>query len=127
LVILQFGDLVASTEATSTILETGPSAIELMDKMLIDLTRAQPAYAPQIAFIKGDPAAVLCVEYYGETEKEVRQKCDDLTATLAARSGRLRADTIVILDPKAQADIWKVRKDGLGLLYSIRGDYKPIP
>src|SRR4029079_1601410 len=31
------------------------------------------------------------------------------------------------LDSKRQADIWKVRKDGLGLLYSIRGDYKPIP
>ncbi|HEX3302799.1 MAG TPA: FAD-binding oxidoreductase, partial [Thermomicrobiales bacterium] len=55
LVVLQFADLVASMEATPTILETGPSAIELMDKMLIDLTRAQPAYAPQIAFIEGDP------------------------------------------------------------------------
>ena len=78
LVVLQFADLVASMEATPTILETEPSAIELMDKMLIDLTRAQPAYAPQIAFIEGDPAAVLCVEYYGETEKELRQKCDRL-------------------------------------------------
>ena len=127
LVVLQFADLVASMEATSTILETGPSAIELMDKMLIDLTRAQPAYAPQIAFIEGDPAAVLCVEYYGETEKELRQKCDDLIVTLAARSVGMSADPIVVLDPKQQADIWKVRKDGLGLLYSIRGDYKPIP
>jgi Fe-S oxidoreductase/FAD/FMN-containing dehydrogenase len=127
LVILQFADLVASMEVTPLILETGPSAIELMDRMLIDLTRAQPAYAPQIAFIEGDPAAVLCVEFYGETEQELQQKCDHLLAQLAGKSIGMSADPIVVMEPKQQADIWKVRKDGLGLLYSIRGDFKPIP
>ena len=39
----------------------------------------------------------------------------------------MSADPIVVLDPKQQADIWSVRKAGLGLLYSIRGDSKPIP
>ena len=32
-----------------------------------------------------------------------------------------------MLDAKRQADVWSVRKAGLGLLYSIRGDFKPIP
>ena len=42
-----------------------------MDRMLIDLTRSQPGYASQISFIKGDPAGVLAVEYYGESEAEL--------------------------------------------------------
>mgnify|MGYP006206508847 CR=1 FL=1 len=61
LVLLQFADLVESMEATKLILETEPSAIELMDRMLINLTRGQPLYASQISFIKGDPAALLAV------------------------------------------------------------------
>ena len=51
LVLLQFDELVPAMAATSVILETEPSAIELMDRMLISLTREQPGYASQIAFI----------------------------------------------------------------------------
>ncbi|MDQ2682182.1 MAG: FAD-binding oxidoreductase, partial [Chloroflexota bacterium] len=127
LVVLQFGELVPSMEATQYILETEPSAIELMDRMLIGLTRAQPGYASQIAFIEGDPAGVLCVEYYGETDAELQARCDRLIEHLRAKKVSLHADPIVVLDPKQQADVWSVRKAGLGLLYSIRGDFKPIP
>ena len=127
LVVLQFPELVAAMEATPIILETNPSAIELMDRMLIGLTRAQPGYASRIAFIEGDPAGVLCVEFYGDTDTGLKQQCDRLLENLAARSVSLSADPVVVYDPDAQSDIWKVRKDGLGLLYSIRGDFKPIP
>src|SRR4029450_14048663 len=34
---------------------------------------------------------------------------------------------VVVLDPKQQEDVWSVRKAGLGLLMSVRGDHKPIP
>ena len=30
-------------------------------------------------------------------------------------------------DPRQQAERWVVRKGGLGLLMSIKGDHKPIP
>ena len=56
------------------------------------------------------------VEFYGETETELRQKCDDLIATLAARSVADERRSDRVLDPKQQADIWSVRKAGLGLL-----------
>lgn len=127
LVLLQFDDLVASMAATPAILEREPSAIELMDRMLISLTRAQPGYASQIAFIKGDPAAVLAVEFYGETERELVQHCDDLVRHLADRGIRMSAEPQRVLDPKQQADVWSVRKAGLGLLMSVKGDAKPIP
>jgi FAD/FMN-containing dehydrogenase/Fe-S oxidoreductase len=127
LVLLQFDDLIEAMEATTTILETEPSAIELMDRMLIGLTRQQPGYASQIAFIHGDPAGLLAVEYYGSTESEIKAKCDHLIQHLRQRNVRLSTDPQVVLDQKRQADVWSVRKAGLGLLMSVRGDAKPIP
>jgi FAD/FMN-containing dehydrogenase/Fe-S oxidoreductase len=127
LVLLQFAELVPAMSATTIILETDPSAVELMDRMLIDLTRAQPGYASRIAFIEGDPAGVLAVEFYGESEAELVAKCDHLEAHLQKNQVGLSAEPLRILDAKRQSDVWSVRKAGLGLLYSIRGDFKPIP
>jgi FAD/FMN-containing dehydrogenase/Fe-S oxidoreductase len=127
LVLLQFEDLVAAMEATNTILEVKPSAIELMDRMLISLTREQPGYANMISFIHGDPAGILAVEFYGTSERELRQKCDDLVTHLRRRGTPLMTDPQVLLDRKQQANVWNVRKAGLGLLMSVRGDAKPIP
>lgn len=127
LVLLQFDDLVEAMEATNTILETDPSAIELMDRMLIELTRDQPLYSTQISFIHGNPAGILAVEYYGTSDAELQKKCDHLIAHLQKRGVRLSTDPQVLLDPKRQANVWSVRKAGLGLLMSVRGDAKPIP
>ncbi|MEZ4530252.1 MAG: FAD-linked oxidase C-terminal domain-containing protein [Thermomicrobiales bacterium] len=127
LVLLQFAELVPAMEATSHILECEPSAVELMDRMLIDLTRAQPGYASRISFIEGNPAGILAVEFYGESEAELVSRCAALEAHLKKHKVAMSAEPLRVLDAKRQADIWKVRKDGLGLLYSIRGDYKPIP
>lgn len=127
LVLLQFDELVAAMAATPIILETQPSAIELMDRMLINLTRSQPGYASQIAFILGDPAGVLAVEFYGESEAELAAKCDTLETHLAHRGVKMSTAPLKVLDAKRQADVWSVRKAGLGLLMSVRGDAKPIP
>jgi len=127
LTLLQFDDLIEAMEATALILETDPSAIELMDRMLISLTRQQPGYANMISFIDGDPAGVLAVEYYGQDDRELQKKCDRLADHLRRHNVRLSTDPLVVLDPKQQADVWSVRKAGLGLLMSVRGDAKPIP
>jgi FAD/FMN-containing dehydrogenase/Fe-S oxidoreductase len=127
LVLLQYDDLIEAMESTAVILETEPSAIELMDRMLISLTREQPLYSTQISFIEGDPAGILAVEYYGDTDLEVQRKCERLVQHLETRKVRLSAEPQVLLDPKRQANVWSVRKAGLGLLMSVRGDAKPIP
>ncbi|CAA9574156.1 MAG: Fe-S protein, homolog of lactate dehydrogenase SO1521 [uncultured Thermomicrobiales bacterium] len=127
LVLLQFDDLVAAMAATPTILETEPSAVELMDRMLVGLTRAQPGFARQLAFVEGDPAAILVVEFYGESEAELERKAAGLESHLAAARVRLSAAPQRVLDAKRQADVWAVRKAGLGLLMSVKGDHKPVP
>ena len=124
LVLLQFDDLVAAMEAVPSLLETSPAAVELMDGMLIRLTREQPGYAPRIAFLRGNPEALLMIEYFADSESELRAKIDRLLALTSDK--RLGRDPLAILDRQQQADVWAVRKAGLGLLYSIRSDFKPI-
>ncbi len=124
LLLLQFDDLVAAMEAVPALLETEPSAVELMDGLLIRLTREQPGYASRIAFLSGVPEALLMVEYYAESESELESKLDHLLRLVQEQ--RLGRDPLAITDRQQQADIWAVRKAGLGLLYSIRGDLKPI-
>ncbi|HET7095406.1 MAG TPA: FAD-linked oxidase C-terminal domain-containing protein, partial [Thermomicrobiales bacterium] len=108
-------------------IECEPSAIELMDRMLINLTRSQPGYRRQIAMIQGDPAAVLAVEFYGDDETDLERQAQRLEQHLAAKGVRLMAAPLRLLDPARQADVWSVRKAGLGLLMSVKGDHKPIP
>ena len=127
LALLQFDDLVESMEVTTSILEVEPSAVELMDRMLIELTRQQPGYAAQIANITGNPEAVLAVEFYGETDEELRDKVDKLEYHLRQKGLLPHAPIVRVFDAKGQTDVWTVRKAGLGLLMSIRGDAKPIP
>ncbi|MBI2486034.1 MAG: FAD-binding protein [Deltaproteobacteria bacterium] len=125
LVLLQFDDLVSAMETVPIILERNPSAVELIDRMLINLTREHHGYAPMLSFVEGNPAAILAVEFYGEIEKEVEQKTRDLVVYLSVR--QIRCSTSYALSPESQANVWGVRRAGLGLLMSKRDDYKPIP
>lgn len=124
LVVVHFDHVIDACAAVPTILETGPSASELMDKQMLDLARAQPQWAKKIHFVEGDPAAVLLTEFYGESEKELDGKIDHLEHHL--RNSGYRGAILRILDPARVADVWTVRKAGLNLLMSRRGDHKPI-
>jgi Fe-S oxidoreductase len=74
--------------------------------------------------VQGDPAAILIVEYAGETEQEVKAKVADLEAR-RSRGGFGYASHIAT-DGAEQQSIWKLRKAGLGLLLGTRGESKPI-
>jgi FAD/FMN-containing dehydrogenase/Fe-S oxidoreductase len=122
--LVHFSDLVAALEALQEILPLQPAAVELVDKMLLDLTRLQPGYARKMGAITGDPAAILIVEFFGETEAEVRSKCAQLDRHLQARN--MGTTYIHVQRPADQAAVWAIRKAGVGLLSSIPGDYKPV-
>ena len=125
LAVVHFDDVVAACSAVPDILETEPSASELLDKQLMDLARAQPEWARRLNFVEGDPAAVLLTEYYGETDAELAAKLNRLQDHLAAR-GHPGA-FLRVTDAARQKTVWSVRKAGLNLLMGQRGDYKPVP
>ena len=92
--------------------------------MILDLARANIEHSKRMAFVQGDPAAILIVEYTGDTEAEAKDKVEKLEA-LRARE-RFGYAGHVALDSAEQQSIWKLRKAGLGLLLGTRGDAKPI-
>ncbi len=122
--VIHFRTLNEALEASPPILETGPYAVELTDKMILDLARANLEHSKRLGFIEGDPAAILIVEYAGESESEVKAKVEALEA-LRARSRIGYAATITHV-PEEQQSIWKLRKAGLGLLLGMKGEKKPI-
>ncbi|MBM3941422.1 MAG: FAD-binding protein [SAR202 cluster bacterium] len=123
--VLHFADIFQASEATVQVLKHGPSSIEIMDKMILDRCRESLGQSRNLTFIEGDPGAILVVEFYGESQEELTRKLNDLKADMARQ--RLGYAAVGILDRAGQATVWNVRKGGLGLLMSTRGDAKPIP
>jgi len=123
LALAHFDTLRASLEATPRILELEPAAIELMDKFLLDKTRAAAGYRDRLTFVDGDPEAILVVEFVG-SERELSAKVEDLKALLL-RLG-FRGAVTVAETAAQQDDVWTVRKAGLGLMMSERSEAKPV-
>ncbi len=124
LMVVHYRSMLEALESTMEILTTGPSAVELMDKYVMDLTRASLEYARQITFVQGNPGALLLVEYQGTSREELAAKLDRLE-THCNRQGIGIAFTRAVT-AEDQQKIWKVRKAGLGLLLGMPGDRKPI-
>src|SRR5437870_6372224 len=116
--VIHYRDIQEALESSQSILETGPDAVELTDKMILDLARNNIEQSQRMAFVQGDPAASMIVEYAGETDAEVRAKVE----TLDARRQRERFGYAahVAHDVAEQASIWKLRKAGLGLLLGMK-------
>jgi FAD/FMN-containing dehydrogenase/Fe-S oxidoreductase len=125
LAVVHFDELRAAMEATPVILESDPTAIEVIDKLMLDLTRDKIEYRRLLTFIEGDPEIALMVEYSGESEAELDAGVERLRDKLNQIGHR--GAVAVVSDPEKQANVWYVRKVGLGILMSIRGDAKPIP
>jgi Fe-S oxidoreductase/FAD/FMN-containing dehydrogenase len=122
--VVHYTDLQEALESSQEILRTGPYAVELTDKMILDLARSNLEQRARMGFVEGDPQAIMIVEYAGDSEAEVRAKVEALEV-LRARA-RFGYTAHIALDPAQQQSIWKLRKAGLGLLLGMRGDRKPI-
>jgi Fe-S oxidoreductase len=111
-------------EAVTTVLETRPAAVELMDGVAIRQARRSKGFASQMGFIEGEPGSVLITEYYGDTREELKESLARLTARLtAADQSYMIRD---LLEPADVRSVWNVRKEVLGLVMGVTGEYKPV-
>ncbi|MGH2348338.1 MAG: FAD-binding and (Fe-S)-binding domain-containing protein [bacterium] len=122
--VVHFHDLLEALEATRDILTLRPSAVELIDRMVLEMTRNQLEYARQLGFVQGDPDALLIVEFSGEDAAAPADRLADLERVVR-ETGAGYAVTRAVSGAE-QDNIWKVRKAGQGLLQGIKGDSKPI-
>jgi FAD/FMN-containing dehydrogenase/Fe-S oxidoreductase len=109
--------------AVTTVLETDPTAVELFDGVAIERTQQTPGYADRLTFLEGTPGGVLITEYSADTDAEIAECLDALEQKMAeARRGYT---TVRVTAPEAVDSVWSIRKEGLGLLMGVEGDYKP--
>ena len=123
--VLHFRDIFEASEATKEVLKHGPSSVEVLDDMVLTRSRESMGQSRNLAFVQGDPGAMLLVEFYGESERELTSKMAALKADMERQ--RLGYACVNLLAKADQDMVWNVRKGGLGLLMSIHGDAKPIP
>ena len=121
--VCHFPEFYTAMDLAQHIVKLGPSAVELVDRTMIGLAREIAAFRKTVeAFIKGEPDAVLLVEFSGEQSqahklKELAQLMGDLG---------LPGSVVEINDAKLQKEVWEVRKAGLNIMMSMKGDGKPV-
>jgi len=125
LAVLHCNELIESMEATVAALEMGPSAIELIGKMILRQAQTNLAYARITDFIQGNPEALLAIEMVADSDDELDSKFQKLKERI--RQGGWGYDLLIMTDPIQQQKVWDVRKAGLGLMMNIPGDAKPLP
>ncbi len=124
LVVLSFATIAAALDRLAEIVATGPVAVEMLDRMILDLAADQPSFAGKLDFAAGRPEAVLAAQYYADTADELAARADDLARLFEGRPGVLGIRKS--LTDAAKDDFWKVRKAGLSLLMGVVGDTKPV-
>ncbi|MFQ5709339.1 MAG: anaerobic glycerol-3-phosphate dehydrogenase subunit C [bacterium] len=122
--VIHFADLFAALAAVSPILEFKPSAVELLDHIILDLTRDTQEYARRMTFVEGRPAALLLVEFQGHSKKELVDQLHKLAVYLSKK--KIGYAFVKAVEDREQADVWYIRKAGLGLLLGTREERRPI-
>jgi len=124
LVLVAYADLFLGIETVPRLLAHRPAAIELTDRVLLDLARTSPVYARIAArFLTGPtPGAVLAVAFHGDDPAVLARRARELADDIAP----FALWTAPVLDAAGEADFWELRKGGLGILMAKAGDAKPI-
>jgi FAD/FMN-containing dehydrogenase/Fe-S oxidoreductase len=123
--VAHFPHFYGAMDSAQHIVRLGPSAVELVDRTMIELARANAAFRGIVdGFIKGEPDAILLVEFSGEDRAEQIAKLRQL-GELMGELGH-PGGVVEVTDSRQQKDIWEVRKAGLNIMMSMKGDGKPV-
>ncbi len=123
--VVHYADLLEAIGSVPTILEFAPSAVEILDHTVLDLSKQNLTTRRHCHFISGEPAAILIVEFYGDTEESVMTRPSQMIEKLQKEG----IGYAYPLFPQGAAyeDVWIVRKKGLGLMLGMKGNKKPLP
>jgi FAD/FMN-containing dehydrogenase/Fe-S oxidoreductase len=101
-----------------------PVAVELMDKVILDLTKENIEQEKNRFFVKSDPGAILIVEFAEEDPAQIEEKAMQMEAAMKKANYGFHFPVIRGADINK---VWEMRKAGLGILNNMPGDAKPVP
>lgn len=116
LLLFFFDDLLEAFRQVPSLLHTHPLSLELIDEQIIQLGRTSPSLRNTLDWIKGNPQAILILEIENQTPEDVEEK----VRKLIEQTQHVGYSQLAILDPKEMAQVWDLRKSGLGILLSKR-------
>ncbi|SKC86461.1 FAD/FMN-containing dehydrogenase [Burkholderia sp. CF099] len=123
--VVNFPTFWQAMDLTQHIVKLKPVAVELVDRTMIDLAMSNPAFRPVIEkALVGGPEAILLVEFAGENRDEQFASLKQLTELMADLG--LPDSVVQMLDAGEQKALWEVRKAGLNIMMSMKGDGKPV-
>jgi FAD/FMN-containing dehydrogenase/Fe-S oxidoreductase len=107
LVVLGYPDMAAAADAVPALLPLTPTAVEGMDRRIVDVVVARhgPDRVPDLPRGGG----WLLVELGGDTPEQAQAAAGQVVAVADALDSR------VITDPAEAAAVWRIREDGAGL------------
>ena len=101
------------------------TAVELVDRTMIELSLQNPAFAPTVrTALIGKPDAILLVEFSGHSKADLIPKIKQLVALMGDLG--LPGSVVEMTDDAPQKNLWEVRKAGLNIMMSLKGDGKPV-
>ncbi|NND09546.1 MAG: FAD-binding protein [Saprospiraceae bacterium] len=122
--LVHFRELNEAIRAVQTMVDFGPAAVEIIDNTVITLSRKNLTTQRSCHVIEGNPAAVLIVEFYGDTPDEVLSKPKPMVAKLQADG--MGYSYPIYPEGPSYDDVWTIRKKGLGLMLGMKSKKKPI-
>ncbi len=123
--VVNFPSFYKAMDSAQHIVKLKPTAVELVDRTMIELARANPAFRPVIErALIGKPEAILLVEFSGE-EHEAQLRDLARLVELMADLG-MPGSVVEMPEPGPQSALWEVRKAGLNIMMSMKGDGKPV-
>ncbi len=123
--ICHFPSFYSAMDATQHLVKLGPSAVELVDRTMIDLSREITMFRSTVdRFVRGEPEALLLVEFAGDDRNAQLEQLRQLGQCVGDLGF---PDAVVeVVDPVFQKAVWEVRKAGLNIMMSMKGDGKPV-
>jgi FAD/FMN-containing dehydrogenase/Fe-S oxidoreductase len=123
--VCHFPSFYKAMQAAKAIVALGPTAVELVDRAMIALARANPAFRATIdRFVKGAPESLLLVEFAGEIAADNARRLKQLAELMGGLG--FPGGVAEITGESFQAAVWDVRKEALNIMMSMKGDGKPI-
>jgi FAD/FMN-containing dehydrogenase/Fe-S oxidoreductase len=131
--VCHFGSFYEAMDATQHLVKLKPIAVELVDRTMIALGRDIAMFQPIIkSAVRGDPDALLIVEFAEEDQAANAAKLKELGALMGDlgfgwnNPPRKWGGVVDVTEPALQAGIAEFRAAGLNVMMSMKQDGKPV-
>jgi FAD/FMN-containing dehydrogenase/Fe-S oxidoreductase len=123
LVAVHFSSVMEAIKGNLIALRHHPSAVELMDKTILDCTKENISQRKNRFFLKGDPGAILMVEFTGVSENEITERISGMQQEMEQAGLGYHFPVVTGGDISR---VWALRKAGLGVLSNLPGEGRPV-